>query len=49
MEHETDVKLDYATETITLTAKELGTYYEEAYYAGRYTLIIVNNLLVDLR
>jgi hypothetical protein len=49
IEREADVNPDYATETITLTAAELGIYYEEAYYTGRYTLIIANNLLVDLR
>jgi hypothetical protein len=48
-EYETNVELDYAIEAITLMAVELSAYYEEAYYTGRYTLIIANNLLVNLR
>jgi hypothetical protein len=47
-ERETNVELDYTIETIILTAKELSAYYKEAYYTGQYTLIIANNLLVNL-
>jgi hypothetical protein len=48
IEYETNIKLDYTIETIILTAEELGIYYEEAYHVRRYTLIIVNNLLINL-
>jgi hypothetical protein len=44
---ETNVKLDFTIETIILIATKLGAYYKEAYCAGRYTLIITNNLLVN--
>jgi hypothetical protein len=47
-ERETNIELDYVIETIILIAVELGMYYEEAYYIGRYTLIIANNLLANL-
>jgi hypothetical protein len=42
-----DIKLDPAIETITLIATELGVYYKEAYYIRHYTLIIINNLLIN--
>jgi hypothetical protein len=47
-ECEANIELDYTIETITLIAAELSIYYKEAYYIGRYTLIITNNLLVNL-
>jgi hypothetical protein len=33
-EYEANIELNYAIETITLMATELGIYYEEAYYIG---------------
>jgi hypothetical protein len=48
--NEVDAKSDTpATQTVQLTVTELGAYCEEAYRAGRHTLLLANNLLVDLR
>jgi hypothetical protein len=48
--NEVDAKSDTpATQTVQLTVTELSAYCEEAYRAGRHTILLANNLLVDLR
>jgi hypothetical protein len=47
-ERKADIELETTIEVIILIAIELGIYYKEAYYTGRYALIFANNLLVNI-
>jgi hypothetical protein len=48
-EYNSNIELETTIEIIILTAIELNIYYKEAYYTRRYTLILTNNLLVNIR